>query len=884
MRQNGFRIRTLFVCLVSLLLFSNQLALAQQQQKITGEATLKIVVVDPNGAAITDALVSVRTAEGIEQKGQTNQAGEVTFTRLSRGTALVQVEAAGFEARTLNDLKLNAGSNRAEVRLEIASIKEDVSVREDEQEKNSDPRGSAFSSVLGEEQIAALPDDPEEFENAINQLAGPDATIRVNGFRGGRLPPKSQIREIRFRRNPFAAEFHERGFVSVDVYTKPGINDWHGSFGFGFRDEATGARPVFAPRRGPEQLRRLNFTLDGPLWKNHTSLFLSADATSNYDSKTVVAALPEGRFDDVTLRPSRRLNLSARIEHSLDKTHALRFEYQRNAGRQDNLGVGDFDLPDRAYTLDQSEHILRLSESGVFAKRFLNEFRAQARLTERDTQALSDAPAVQVLNAFTRGGAQTGGSRSTREFELADNLDFSAGSHAMRAGFLFEAGNYRSDETVNANGTFIFSSLDAFRAGRPTIFSQRTGDPALSFSRYQFAWYWQDDFRLRKNLMLSFGVRQEFQSQLRERSNFAPRFGLTWSPDKAGTVTVRAGAGLFYDWFEAGTYEQTLRVNGQRQSDLVVRDPGFPDPFSNGTAATLLPPGRIQSDPDMQIPSIAMAGIGVEARLLKRFRLNVDYRFERGLHLLRGRNLNAPVPGLGRPRPTEGNIIQIESSASSTSHRMMLHFAPTMLNSKLFWMVTYVYSNTINDGDGALSLPADNYNLRAERGPAATNMRHFFSAFLSRQLFSGLSLGLNFSASSALPYNITTGFDDNGDTVSNDRHKGVSRNSARGAARWDLGARLSWGFNFGGERKGDAAPQQIAVRIGGGGDGGSSPLSSLPSASNQKYHMEFYAQAFNLFNHANLVNFSGVQTSPFFGQATAALPGRRVETGVRFSF
>ncbi len=883
MRYHGFNIRTLFVCLTSLLIFSGPLTLAQQQ-RTGGEATLKIAVVDPNGAAITAAIVSVKTAEGIEQKGQTNRQGEVTFTRLSTGTALVRVEAAGFEARLLDDLKISAGSNRAEVRLEIASIKEDVSVAEDEQEKNSDPRGSAFSSVLGEEQIAALPDDQEEFENAINQLAGPDATIRVNGFRGGKLPPKSQIREIRFRRNPFAAEFHERGFVSVDVFTKPGINDWRGTFGFGFRDESFSARPVFAPRRGPEQLRRLNFTLDGPLWKNHTSLFLSADATSGYDSKTVVAALPEGRFDDVTLRPARRLNLSARVEHSLDKTHALRFEYQRNAGQQDNLGVGDFDLPDRAYTLDQSEHILRLSESGVFAKRFLNEVRAQVRLTGRETLALSNAPAVQVLNAFTRGGAQTGGGRSSREFELADNLDFSKGRHAMRAGFLFEAGTYRSDEMVNANGTFIFSSLDAFRRGRPTIFSQRTGDAALSFSRYQFAWYWQDDFRLRKNLMLSFGLRQEFQSQLRDRSNFAPRVGLTWSPDKAGTFTVRAGAGIFYDWFEAGTYEQTLRVNGQRQSDLVVRDPGFPDPFTNGMG-TLLPPGRIQSDPNMRIPSIAMAGLGVETRLLKRFRLNMDYRFERGLHLLRGRNINAPVPGMGRPLPADGNIIQIESSASSTSHRMMLHFAPLMLSRKLFWMLTYMYSNTINDGDGPLSLPADNYNLRAERGPSATDIRHFFSAFLSRQLFGGLSLGLNLSASSALPYNITTGFDDNGDTVSNDRPTGVSRNSARGAVRWDLGARLSWGFNFGGERKGNAsAPQQVAVRIGGSGGDGGGPLSSMPTPSNQKYRMEFYAQAFNLLNHANLVNFSGVQTSPFFGQPTSALPGRRVETGVRFSF
>jgi hypothetical protein len=881
MRHHGFSIRTLDVCLASVLIFCcGPLALAQQQRGAI-ETTLRIAVVDPNGAAIAAARVSVKTAEGTEQQGRTNQQGEVTFARLYRGTVQVHVEADGFEARTLDPLTLGAGSNRAEVRLDIASIKEDVSVERDKQEQHTDPRGDSFSSVLGEEQIAALPDDPEEFENTINQMAGPGATIRVNGFRGGRMPPKSQIREIRFRRNPFAAEFHERGFVSVDVYTKPGINNWHGSLGFGFRDEAIRARPVFAPRRGPEQLRRFNFTLDGPLWKNRTSMFLSADGTYGYDSKTVVAALPLGRLDELVLRPARKLNFSARVEHALDKTHALRFEYQRNAGRQDNLGAGDFELPDRAYTLDQTEHILRLAESGVFAKRFLNEVRAQVRWTERDTLAVSDAPAIQVLNAFTRGGASSAGSRSAREFEVADNLDFSTGRHSMRTGFLFEAGTYQSDEMTNANGTFTFASLDAFRAGRPTTFSQRTGDPSLSYSRYQFAWYWQDDFRWRKNLLLSFGLRQEFQSQLRERSNFAPRAGFTWSPDKAGTVTVRGGLGLFYDWFEAGTYEQTLRVNGQRQSELVVLSPGFPDPFSTGTG-TLLPPGRIQSDPRMQMPSILMASIGAETRLFKKFRLDTAYRFERGSHLLRGRNINAPVPGMGRPLPATGNIIQIESSASSTTHRMMLHFAPQALTSKLFWSVMYMYSSTKSDTDGPLGLPADNYDLRGERGPAPSDMRHFVSAFLSRQLFKGLSLGLNFSANSAQPYNITTGFDDNGDTISNDRPTGVARNSARGAARWDLSGRLSWGFNFGGERKGDSAPQQVMVRVGPGAEGGG--LFTPPSLSNQKYRMEFYAQAFNLFNHANLVNFTGVQTSPFFGHATSALPGRRIETGVRFSF
>src|ERR1044071_4001154 len=102
-------------------------------------------------------------------------------------------------------------------------------------------------------------------------------------------------------------------------------------------------------RRAPEQLRRYGFSLDGPLWRNHTSLFLSAEGNSAYESKTIVAALPQGNFSDVVRRPSKALNLSGRAEHVLTKTHTLLAEYQRNANRFDNLGVGDFDLAERAY-------------------------------------------------------------------------------------------------------------------------------------------------------------------------------------------------------------------------------------------------------------------------------------------------------------------------------------------------------------------------------------------------------------------------------------------------------------------------------------------------------------------------------------------------------
>ena len=111
---------------------------------------------------------------------------------------------------------------------------------------------------------------------------------------------------------------------------------------------------------------------------------------------------------------------------------------------------------------------------------------------------------------------------------------------------------------------------------------------------------------------------------------------------------------------------------------------------------------------------------------------------------------------------------------------------------------------------------------------------------------------------------------------------GVGRNSARGAARWEIGTRLSWGKDFGPEAKQSAGGPQIRmVRIG-GGEGAAPP--SMFGSSPKRFRLEFYAQAFNLLNHTNLGAFSGVQTSQFFGQATSAQGPRRMEGGLRFNF
>ena len=211
------------------------------------------------------------------------------------------------------------------MKLSLAKVAEDVVVGQDPRDRALDPRGNSFGNVLTREQIEALPDDPDDMEAALKEMAGPGATIRVDGFRGGRLPPKSQIQSIRFRRDLFAAENHGGGLVFVDIATRPGGGPLRGSVDFTFRDEAMNARNAFAPRQAPEQQHNGTFTMSGTLKKDRTGFSFTSNGVNAYDSKTLNAAFPEQNIAGSVRRPGRpRELLGARRPCADQVAHASR--------------------------------------------------------------------------------------------------------------------------------------------------------------------------------------------------------------------------------------------------------------------------------------------------------------------------------------------------------------------------------------------------------------------------------------------------------------------------------------------------------------------------------------------------------------------------------
>ena len=850
------------------------------------DAALRITVADQTGAIIVKARVTVVPLEpaGAPIEVVTDERGEAALATLVPGRYLVRAEFPGFDPRQLDDLRLRAGSStRREMKLDLAKVAEDVTVGQDPRDRALDQRGNAFGNLLTREQIEALPDDPDEMEAALKEMGGPGASIRVDGFRGGRLPPKSQIQSIRFRRDLFAAENHGGGMVHVDIVTRPGGGPLRGSVDFTFRDESLNARNAFAPREAPEQQQNGTFTLSGTLKKDRTGFSFTTNGVNAYDSKTINAALPEQNVAGSVRRPADRTNFSARVDHALTRSHTLRASYQRNATATRNLGVGDYDLPGRAYSRDTTEDVFRVSQSGPLGRSFFSETRFQFRRQTNEAESLTDAPTLQVLDAFTSGGAQIEGGRRATDIELATDLDYAKGRHSARAGFLLETGRYRSDDARNMGGTFTFASLEAYEAGRPTTFTQRSGDPLVEYSHVQFGGYIQDDVRVARSLSMSFGLRYEAQTHTNDYLNFAPRVGTTWSPFKSGKTTIRGGVGIFYDWYDSLLYEQTLRVDGSRQTDLVVQNPGFPDPFTGGDMV-VLPSSRYLQAADLVLPRTFRTNVGVEQTVGRFGRVNVGYGFARGSDLFRGRNINAPLADGSRPDPSWGNVTQIESTARSKGHVINTGFNINLPWHRTFLFVNYSVGKLMNDTDGAFSLPVDSFNPGAEWGPAQGDVRHRVSGMLNMNLWRGFKIATSFSGNSAPPYNITTGRDDNNDTVSNDRPAGVGRNAARAAERWDLGARLSYTFGFGRRPGADVAggPQVIMIRAGGAGETSMGGFSG--GADDKRWRVELYIAATNILNHTNFTGYSGVMTSPFFGDPTSAGPARKIELGARFGF
>jgi len=855
------------------------------------EVRLLVTVLDPSNAVVPGAMVTVTGLDEATKKtsppvATTNADGVSTVPALAAGRYTVRAEFAGFDAGELKDVRLRPGDNRQIIVLPLQKVEQQVDVQQDRQAQAADRQGSAFGTTLTREQMDALSDDPDQMQQQLQDMAGPGAVIRIDSFEGGSLPPKAQIKAIHITRDQFAAENHGSEGTFIDIITQPGVGPVRTFVNYFAHASGMAARNPLAPIKGTDQAQNYGFFTSGGLIKNRASFALGVRGNRAAETPVLDAALPGG-ISAQTLgvnAPRDNRFINGNFDYAVTRDQTLRLAYNGNDIVNHNAGVGGYNLPDRAFTSENHVHSFRAQEAGPVGRRMFTNTRINFGWTDTAQRSAIEAPTIRVLDAFTSGGAQVAGGRHSKDLNVASDFDYVRGIHSLRAGVLVDANWFHSDDTSNYLGTYTFESLDAYNAGQPASFTRRIGDPRITYDNIQAGIYIQDDIRVRKSLTLTPGVRYEAQTHLHDGGNVGPRLGITWAPFKNGKTTLRASWGEFYDWLPPTTYEQTLRVDGFRQQELNIVDPGYPEVSGTG----IVPPvNRYLLDPALRNPRSSRVSGGLDYAFTPRLRASATYRYIRGSDQFRGLNLNQPIDGV-RPQPAFGNVVDVVSDAANRQH-IVQFFAqtpppPPFSNSQTpLWdwkrwgfFSGYTFTKNENNSDGPFSTPATG-SLAADWGPAGGVNRHRAQAGFTSAALRNFFWQLDGSYMTGAPYTLQTGFDDNGDLIFNDRPAGVGRNTLWMPAQFalNLGAGYSW--TFGPKIIIPAGPMIYGTPAG-------VSVTTIAPPPQGRFRINLNVFITNITNHKNFAGYTGVMTSPLFERPTTAINPRRVNIGLGLNF
>src|SRR5579862_1552308 len=931
-------------------------------------------VKDQSGLPIPGITVSLTGPGRAALLAQTNEEGKYVFRNLPDGTYSIKIELKGFASFEKTGVVIASGQPQVvDAQMVVALEKQQVTVSEQAQGLSTSADSNASQLVLKGADLNALSDDPDELSDELAALAGPSAgpnggQIYIDGFTGGTLPPKSSILEIIVNQSPFAAEYDKLGFGRIQIITKPGADKFHGMGFFNFGDSTFNSRNPFSPTRPSYNTKMGEANIGGPMGKKASFFFdferRNIGQAAVIDALTLDSSNNIVPFSESVLDPSHRTELGPRIDLQLTPKNALTVRYRWEGGGQTNAGLSAFTLPTQATTLLNREQTVQVTETALISARTVNNFHFQWNGNINNNASSTPGATISVMGAFTGGGSSTVLSNTSQDnYELQNITRTSVKNHQFEYGGRWRESSFLEKLQSGLYGKFTFNTINAYQltevglangltpaqiaaqGGGPSQFSITAGTPVSAINQYDLGIFAQDDWKMKQNFTLSYGLRYETQNQIGDHHDIAPRIGFAWGLGGKGSrpkTVIRAGAGVFYDRFAENLTLQALRLNGIVEQRFVIPNPDFFPiiPPLATLQASLSPQTIYKVAPNVEAPYTFQEAIGVERQLPKNITVAVTYTNSHGVHQLRSRDINAPLPGGARPFGGTQEIFQYESSGIFNQSQLITN-VNARVNQRFSMFGFYSLNTAHSNTDGAGTFPANQYDLSSEYGQAAFDVR--------QRLFLGGSMagpvGTRFSpfvtASSGSPFDITIGRDVYGDTLYTarpafaapgatgpnivDTSYGtfnltpgpgdtiIPRNYGVGPGQFSFNLRLAKTFNFGGEKTSTSA-QTGGGGPGGGGDhrggpgggmggglgpgglsgGGRQGMGGMfggGATNNKRYSLELSIFARNLFNTTNLANPVGNLSSPLFGHSNSTAGGfftssanRMFQVGLRFSF
>jgi len=917
------------------------LAVPAAAQSAAGE--IRGVVTDPSGAVIASANIVLASSDGATTTATSGRDGGFHFPAVKPGTYTLVIEAKGFATTTLDSIEVEAGKLiQQSVKMELPVEQQQVEVKEDSISVSTTPDNNASATVIKGKDLDALSDDPDELQNELTALAGPaagpnGAQIYIDGFTGGQLPPKSSIREIRINQNPFSAQYDKLGYGRIEILTKPGTDKLHGNLMIMGNDSAFNSLNPFVSEEPSYYTTFMNGSIGGALGKK-ASWFGSVFSRNNASNSIINAEVLDANsnatnYTAAVANPQSRLDISPRFDFQLSDKNTLTVRYMFDRQKQTNSGASLFALQSQAYDVSNYENSLQISDTQILSPNAVNETRFQYIRAHNNQTPRSTDPTVTVAGAFTGGGSNAGMVRDNQDrFELENYTTMAKGSHAIEFGGRYRLTRDANSTTSGFNGNYIYSSLANYAANKPSEYDVTVGNANTSVSVFDAGLFFQDDYKLRPNLTLSYGLRYEAQNQIGDYNDWAPRIGLAWAPKRGSApakTVIRAGYGWFFDRFGSTYVLDAIRRNGTNQQQYVVKNPTFyqnaPSPTELASLSTVTPT-IYQLAPKLRSGLNMQAAISVEHQWGKIATTSVTYVNSRGIHQFLTDNVNAFLPGTYdaasgtgiRPNGVNENIYQFQSGGIYNQSQLMVNYSVRAKRVSLFGF--YMLGLAKADTSGANYFPSNQFNPGADYGRANFDVRNRFLLGGNLQGPYGFSFSPMLVANSGSPFNIVTGQDLNGDNQFNDRPAfatsastdvlqttygtfdlnpsadatRIPYNYGTGPGQFSMNARMSKSFGIGPKVEGGArmnggfgGPGGGGPPPGGGPGGGGPPGGGLgpgglsgrngpprmDQAASRKYSLTFAAMARNIFNNVNLAQPVGVLQSPLFGKSNSLAGG-----------
>jgi hypothetical protein len=782
------------------------------------------------------------------------------------------------------------------------------------------------------------------FINSVYFVAGAggrrESTFAVDGATGdepwGRQTmfstiPTGAVQELTVLSSAFSAEFGWTSGAAINVVTKSGTNDLHVETLYVDRpagweqSTATIGSLSVAPPDVPDVLHQLSASAGGPVVRDRTLWFAAGDLTGQERTAYFAGSVPPALLNGLTSYTGsyRQALLDARLDHKVDLNHALtaRFNLDRFYDNNPQDTVSSTTLPSAGRIFRRHTYSGQLNDTLVISSSMLNE----ARFELQDGDPITDFDPLAPSTQFVRSGVATEGESRyahvwSRQAQVSDTLSWTRGRHYVKIGGAVARHSSGGDGT-EFGGAFVLGQFTMNPAATAPLNQLTIADAARytetfnhGISNYRLdQWIYdlflQDSIRVGSDLTVDAGLRYDRQTFSDGAANVAPRAGFGWHPGGSPNSVVRGGYGVYYTMLPANL-DASFALNGPAGFFTYTAAPGqagFPPSLSAVPIAfpggALLPPRNVTVRPGQasyysqffdvsKLPGYAGAtfdnplsrvvSIGFERQLAPRLTVSADYLKQHWTGLYETVDLNAPsllmrtAPGQIRPpsvanatRPItpvangyqQINVIENLGVADYDGLQTMLRWQTARAYVSASYTLSSATNTTEPDGNGAG--PNDFNQLgEQERGPSLLDQRHRAVFTASYRLPYEITVGTVNQLASARPFNATTGIDNNGDGVNNDRPviNGVvtGRYSFRGTPTYDTSV-------FAEVRLVLKRSRVITVRV----------------------------EAFNLFNHANVLGRNGVYgdsatPSPSLGTPLTGIanldPARMAQFQARFTF